>query len=425
MTALVGILNKRAAVIAADSAVTITNGDNRTIINTAKKIFRLSNSNPVGVMIYNSAEFMGIPWDVLIKLYRHKNNSKSFDTLKEYVDDFINFLRHNKHCVDKESQENYLCVHAHRFFKKINDLYDCALKKASQNNPERLKEKKVLKICLDTAFDVLHDNYIDKGHGSEFDGYTQQQFHSYAQEALDKLEKLRKENKLPGSQSRWEKEFYDYIISNYFLSYTGLVFVGYGDDDIYPSLISVKLSGFVENKLRFYIGENALRVISNNHQSSVCTFAQNDVMLSLMKGMNPDMFDIVMEKYEEYIDSIKKQVIATMKECGIKDKQIEKISQMDLTPITDQFGNKINDSMYDHFSSNVVDAVDSFNIEDMVNMAESLISITNLQRHISSWEESVGGPVDVAVITKSEGFVWVNHKQWYQQEMNPQMLEKR
>ena len=63
MTALVSILNKRAAVIAADSAVTITNGDNRKIINTATKIFRLSSKNPIGVMIYSSAEFMGIPWD--------------------------------------------------------------------------------------------------------------------------------------------------------------------------------------------------------------------------------------------------------------------------------------------------------------------------------------------------------------------------
>ena len=96
MTALVSILNKKAAVIAADSAVTITRGDNTKIINTATKVFRLSSKSPVGVMIYSSAEFMGIPWSVLFKLYRDKNSGKSFDTLKEYVDDFINFLRHEK-----------------------------------------------------------------------------------------------------------------------------------------------------------------------------------------------------------------------------------------------------------------------------------------------------------------------------------------
>ena len=63
-------------------------------------------------------------------------------------------------------------------------------------------------------------------------------------------------------------------------------------------------------------------------------------------------------------------------------------------------------------SDRIVDAVNYFNIEDMVNMAESLVSVTNLQRHISSSEESVGGPIDVAVITRSEGFIWVKHKHW-------------
>ena len=47
------------------------------------------------------------------------------------------------------------------------------------------------------------------------------------------------------------------------------------------------------------------------------------------------------------------------------------------------------------------------------SMAESLIAVTNLQRHITSSEESVGGPVDVAVITRSEGFVWMKHKNWF------------
>jgi len=64
--------------------------------------------------------------------------------------------------------------------------------------------------------------------------------------------------------------------------------------------------------------------------------------------------------------------------------------------------------------------VDSFSIDDMANMAESLISVTNLQRHFSSSDESVGGPIDVAVITRSEGFIWVKHKQWFSQELNPQ-----
>lgn len=42
MTAIVGILNKRAAVLAADSALTVVKGDKMKIYNTTTKIFRLS-----------------------------------------------------------------------------------------------------------------------------------------------------------------------------------------------------------------------------------------------------------------------------------------------------------------------------------------------------------------------------------------------
>ena len=89
MTAFVSILNKRAAVIAANSAVTISKDGKARIYNTANKIFRLSDNKPIGVMIYDSSQFMQTPWDVLFKLYRERRSNRSFDTLKEYADDFL------------------------------------------------------------------------------------------------------------------------------------------------------------------------------------------------------------------------------------------------------------------------------------------------------------------------------------------------
>ncbi len=58
MTALVGILNKKAAVIAADSAMTVTNGERMKIYNNATKIFNLTQHGSIGVMLFNSVDFM-------------------------------------------------------------------------------------------------------------------------------------------------------------------------------------------------------------------------------------------------------------------------------------------------------------------------------------------------------------------------------
>ena len=56
--------------------------------------------------------------------------------------------------------------------------------------------------------------------------------------------------------------------------------------------------------------------------------------------------------------------------------------------------------------------------EDMANMAESFISLTSLVRRMQPGEETVGGPVDVAVISKGDGFVWINRKHYFRPELN-------
>lgn len=68
MTAIVGVLNKHAVAIAADSAVTM--GDTHKVVNSGNKIFTLSKYHPVGIMTYNAADFMGTPWEIIIKQYR-------------------------------------------------------------------------------------------------------------------------------------------------------------------------------------------------------------------------------------------------------------------------------------------------------------------------------------------------------------------
>jgi len=91
MTAVIGILNKQAVAIAADSAVTVLGEHGRKIFNSANKIFALSKYHPVGVMIYNSATFMGTPWETIIKMYRRHLGKSSYNELKDYQADLLRF----------------------------------------------------------------------------------------------------------------------------------------------------------------------------------------------------------------------------------------------------------------------------------------------------------------------------------------------
>ena len=58
-------------------------------------------------------------------------------------------------------------------------------------------------------------------------------------------------------------------------------------------------------------------------------------------------------------------------------------------------------------------------------MAEALVGLTSLTRRITPVEETVGGPIDVAVVTKGDGLVWINRKHYFEPQLNPQYFVRR
>jgi len=57
--------------------------------------------------------------------------------------------------------------------------------------------------------------------------------------------------------------------------------------------------------------------------------------------------------------------------------------------------------------------------QELIQLAEALVSITAIERKASREEATVGGPIDVAIITKHEGFVWIKRKHYFPKELNP------
>jgi hypothetical protein len=106
MTAEVAILNKAAVALAADSKVTIGSGGNEKTYDSVNKIFTLSKRHPVGVMVYGNADFMGYPWETVIKLYRHTVLDRSHPTVTNWAKSFQRFLRGFGSIRKQEIQEN-------------------------------------------------------------------------------------------------------------------------------------------------------------------------------------------------------------------------------------------------------------------------------------------------------------------------------
>lgn len=56
--------------------------------------------------------------------------------------------------------------------------------------------------------------------------------------------------------------------------------------------------------------------------------------------------------------------------------------------------------------------------EELAEMAETLVNMTSFRKRISINAETVGGPIDVVVITKGDDFIWIKRKHYFKPELN-------
>jgi len=87
--------------------------------------------------------------------------------------------------------------------------------------------------------------------------------------------------------------------------------------------------------------------------------------------------------------------------------------------LLDEFEEKIESHIRRTQVEPVIDAMRALPKDELAAMAEALVNLTSFKRRVSMEEETVGGPIDVAVISKGDGFVWIKRKHYFRPELNP------
>ncbi len=405
MTAIVGVLNRKAVAIAADSAVTM--GNTHKVINSANKIFTLSKYHPVAVMTYNNADFMGVPWDIVIKEYRKHLKDKSYPYLKDYVEDFIKYLHKRNFFCDGKTQQKYT-IHLLDLFLKI--CRDEILKEKNISidrlTKDLLEEK--LKNCLES------NQKSDKC--PEFVSYSFDDFKSYASSSIKDYANI---NRIGVDNTELLMEAFFYYMTSKLPQpfYTGLVFVGYGEAEIYPSLYPINVSLGIDKRLRYYY-DKCTQIKEHGIQAAITPFAQIDVTQTIIRGINPSFLDIIHKVIYNYITDFSDAITKILDSNPSTTFMSTEVRKLDLKAIVKNMADQINGEMYKAYTNPLLNTVKSLDKEDMANMAESFISLTSLVRRMQPGEETVGGPVDVAVITKGDGFVWIKRKHYFDPKLN-------
>ena len=420
MTAIVGILNKQAVAVAADSAVTV--GGGTKIYNTANKIFNLSKGCPVGIAIYGNAALNScVPWEVVIKMYRKHIGTNKFATLSEYMDDFFNYVRdYSKKYISDDDALNVLkrsllhswCIEITQGLRENED-------------PQASIAKPALPILLD-KLTKLDARLKKEKILSEYKDVKPDEFVAAIGDILDIIK-----NQISANGGKWKEDF-EAVVEDclYRLSITnnpfsrssvsGVAIFGYGEDEIYPSLHGQQVYNIVLGRQRISpIPDN--NTINESNGASICPMAQRDVIETFIEGVSNKIKNT-------FLDATATAIKKTVNELSVvtrpyNEAMSDAIKVVDYSPIIEQYRVQINSIIGRDQVSPLIQTIVSMGKEDIADLAENLIYMTSMKRHVTPYAETVGGPIDVAIISKGDGFIWKKRKHYFSPELNRTYFE--
>lgn len=410
MTVEVGILNKQGVALATDSAVTIGNG--RGYYNTANKLFALSKFQPVAIMLYSNASFMECPLEIIIKEYRKKLKDEKFDTLKEYWEDFKHYLK--DFVIEYNIDQAKILVDEIANF--LDDV-DIEIQQAIKQYTRKLEEEQIgdditerditteINSIIYKTLLSINENFEEIEDDSEF--ISLPEIRELIEEDIkDKIDLIigieLNEEMLELLLSFCYKILTKKIV---FPSHTGIVIAGYGEKEVYPSMVSGEFSGCYFDKLK--IANERIDEINNNITASIIPFAQDDVIKTFMNGIDVNYMDIINSVIEN--NTMLKDLDVS---GSCRKKLIEEISK------------EYKEMSHTNHWGPMISTVSSAPKEELSQMAETLVNLTSFRRkmNMDEYSQTVGGPIDVAIITKGDGLIWIKRKQYFSQEINHQFM---
>lgn len=427
MTAEIAIMNRSAIALAADSAITVESPfggekDRSKIYYSSNKLFTLSKYHPVGIMVFGNAELLIFPWETLIKIYRKGLGTKTFASLREYGDDFIRFLTKNN-IFSKEVQQAYYEGSVHGYLMLLRSQIDDEVKSWVEAN-RQISEEEVKQILnasikkhLDQwdALDFLKDNSERTANT-----ITKLYRHSFSRILEVALARLPLNEKNRADLTRLSALLF--TKSRFPSNTSGVVIAGFGDQDVFPSIAVYNIEGVINDRPKYRLED--LESITAENQAVIYPFAQKEMVQTFINGVAPEVESYLKDYIKEILRLYPEKITPVIP--SIPDEQRVELSKK-MKDAGDLLMKELDEQFKKFIRANYVkptlDVVQSLPKNELAEMAEALVSLTSIKRKISLDEETVGGPIDVALISKGDGFIWMKRKHYFKPELNQHFIK--
>ncbi|MCQ8186272.1 hypothetical protein [Parvularcula maris] len=433
MTAEVAILNKTAVAVAADSAVTITHGANFSkTYDSADKIFELTTAQPIGIMVYSGMHFLGIPLQSLVREFR--DQAGAFDKVENAAFAFLEFLNNEGKGAASELINEEIEATLGEMWDSIqhkvsytmtreaveaskNGEPDQSIKDFRERSQARYEE--LYSKELDERISILESDPELRFFGSE----SQPQLSAADIENLESFVNDFAMLPLPDEVKRKAVRVLELVLLRSFAGgYTGLVVFGFGKKERFPSLLSFKIGGMIGDRLK-YECDYTCDIDRSKPRADIVPFAQRDVVDRFVDGLDQEVRDQLSQYCSNAVNKVLSEVIESLPSDGAYD-DLKTTVEEAISQFKEQIDKEAFEAIQTDARSDIISMIEFMPKPEMAKTAEALVDLTSTKRKVSRGFETVGGPIDVAVISKTEGFVWVKRKHYFPPDLNARYFER-
>ena len=184
-----------------------------------------------------------------------------------------------------------------------------------------------------------------------------------------------------------------------------LIFLGYGTNDIYPSVCDI-LIAVDEDTEKMNFDEINNTAISIDNQAAFNWNGDFERVNPILHGITQAVKDFMIERVGDSIELYKKRVLDKFNGTKYEEYVKKSLDNYDFEAAQHSL-------VYDatgHIQYEVYRGLDSFSIEDMVLSCENIINANIRLNHLATGGKSlIGSTREIAVLTRAEGFTWIKH----------------
>lgn len=398
MSTGVCVINRNGIALAADSAGTYTSDTgSHMFYNSLDKVFSLSDKNICGAIVYGNMSLYNVSVEQVLGEFRqYIDNQPPFDDLFDVWVQFQNFIREQYAYYRFDDAEKKYCQ---GLFRTVINTWGNKIKNVSASADADIQIGSILDDLR------IYIAPSDKVPGFDIVQYLKKEYIGMCQQEIDAVVPELKQ--YPNLYSRFEELLYEYfhlLLEQESRNVTGIFLAGYGKNDAFPKCLHIEIHKLFGEAVKFV---EKKRFIGNGINAEIIPLAQREVILTFCRGISSEFVDSIPKKANELMMA---QVDA-LSSSDFSDEQKEKLKG-ELRKCKKQISDAILAEIQNNNVQPIIDSVKLITLPEMAFLAESLVNITTLKRTyaLDGKQQTVGGPTDVAVLSKAGGFSWIKQK---------------